>query len=298
MGDQFAGNEWSDQPPLRDGDPVRLRGFFASSWVPKLPGRLWTAGGQKEILKGEGQSRSLVQVGDTEHLALDPYGKSLVLSGGYGSVQASLDVGTQDNYSIFSAVSHDAWHCDYGIPVIVSERVFNAINAEYAHGAPEVDIEGICVIGHNLPLRSLIPTAIGAELSDSLIEALRACPFLPKCYVYVGSPLSVTVRANQSHPPIVAWTSFASRSGAPHSTTFARVDEPLKTEALREAADFLTSYVRRYGSSIITDFDGREPKLQSDINLNTIPRHQRSAREVASQFFNRTTQYLREKLIS
>ena len=140
------------------------------------------------------------------------------------------------------------------------------------HGAPWIErFDGILQIGEDLPVQAQLPAAIGATLPDGLDSILRFRPFLPKCFVYVASPLNVKFRYNDSHPPCSAWTVFEARGTHPYRYTYTSFD-PYKPDSARDAVTFINWYVQRYqGKRILVDFDGREPKLVAAVPLTKDP---------------------------
>jgi len=98
---------------------------------------------------------------------------------------------------LMSLTTADHWLCDYGIPVVVSKPVYREFQKYARDGAPWLkSIEGILHVNQDIPLAELIPKALGASLSPASQDTLRYRPSLPKCYIYISSPLSVKFTYN------------------------------------------------------------------------------------------------------
>ena len=114
------------------------------------------------------------------------------------------------------------WHSDRGIPIIVSRSVDAHFRKYSERGAAWVqELVGVLHINEDIPLKSFIPRAIGADLSAETEEALRFRPNLPKAYIYVSSPLSVKLKYHDSYPLTTAWTMFeANETRDPYRYTY------------------------------------------------------------------------------
>jgi len=125
-----------------------------------------------------------------------------------------------------SLVTKRNWHCDLGIPLVVSKSVYNEFYKYAKYGAPWVEgMEGVLHFQEDLPFKIIIPHAIGARISEELEEVLRYKPFLPKCHVYVSSPLNIKFKLNDSHPNCTAWTMFETHSSRePYRYTYTKCD--------------------------------------------------------------------------
>ena len=108
-----------------------------------------------------------------------------------------------------SLVDKDHWHCDLGIPVVVSRQVYDQFYTHAEYGAPWLrQVEGVLHLDEDLPFEMLVPRAIGARLSPESEATLRYRGGLPRCYVHIVSPLSVAPKFNDSHPSATAWTQY------------------------------------------------------------------------------------------
>jgi hypothetical protein len=121
---------------------------------------------------------------------------------GYGSIRINPANNDHDNYMYMSLTSRGNWHCDLGIPAVITKPVYNEFYKYSREGAPWIkELEGVLVLQQELPFKELIPTAIGARLSKETEDTLRYRPRLPKLYVLITSPLNVKFRYNNTHPP-------------------------------------------------------------------------------------------------
>lgn len=278
LGDRFSGPKPTKYVAVRSGQVVRFKDCFASEWVPKLPGRAWTIEGVQDLQAGLRHVAHRVEVDNQMYVLLDPAGKERVVAAGYGSVRLNPGVASSDWYTCLSLTTAENWECDRGIPLVVSKPVYDEFLRHAGNGAPWVEsIEGILHIGEDLPMRDLVPAAIGAKLPDGLDSILRFRPFLPKCFVYVSSLLNVKFRYNDSHPLCTAWTVFEARREHPLRYTYTKFD-PYKADSTRAAVDFINWYVNHYdGKRILVDFDGREPKLEATVRLKVDPLRSRKS---------------------
>jgi hypothetical protein len=73
LGDRFSGSKPDRYINVRSGQVVRFKNCFASEWVPKLPGRLWTNEGAQDLKEGLRRVAHEFKEGDQVHVILDPY---------------------------------------------------------------------------------------------------------------------------------------------------------------------------------------------------------------------------------
>lgn len=295
LADQFAESSRPKFVRLRDGDRVEIKGGFLTEWAPKLPGRIWTKAGLGDYREGLrhvgrvsrlGQGKYDVSSNDGKVAILDPFGKRMVVSAGFGSIRVS-PMRNDDFCAYLGLVDSSSSNCDYGIPVVVSRSVFKSLQPYLEMGAPEVkSLEGVLRMEPPMPFEELVPTAIGASLSREARETLRYRPGLPRCYLHVVSQLSLKLRYNDSHPTATAWTMFETRH-AREKYRYTYIDfDPMGADSIDHAVEFINWYVREYGGSkVITDFDGRQPRLEAMIPPSPYPFRSRKG-EVASVFKN------------
>jgi hypothetical protein len=273
LGDRFAYEDTANFLPMKSGDTVKFQNVFLTEWAPKLPGQIWTTSSMRDLAESQKRVDGYVTLKSGPIPVLDPYGKERALSAGFGSVRIQPDRNDEKYCMFMNLVNERAWHCDYGVPLVVSRSVYNAY-LEHSHdGAPFLtSVEGVLHINEELPFKKFIPKAIGASLSTETEEALRYRPNLPRCFVYVASPLSLKFKSNNTHPTITAWTMFETYSNnSPYRYTYVQFD-PTLPEGFDEAGEFINSYVRRYdGKALVTDFDGLIPRLESRIPLSSNP---------------------------
>jgi hypothetical protein len=274
LGDRFCIPSRTPLASLRDGDIIKLKDVFVSEWSPKLPGQAWTSQGVKDLTEGQERVDPLSPLKNERYsVILDPYGKEKTVSAGFGSVRIKPNE-QDENYCMYlSATNATYWQCDYGIPLVVSRPVYKEFSKYAEQGAPWVDeLEGVLRIHEDLPFRSFIPRAIGAKLDPETEDALKFRPNLKKCYIYISSPLSIKFTYNDSHPIVTAWTMYKTDlQNAPYRFTYGTFD-PSYEDSFDEVITFLKDYVSHYdGQRIITDFDGKIPRLNADIPLSSDP---------------------------
>jgi len=278
-------NDFRDQnhstDSLKNGQVIKLKNFFLTEWVPKLPGRVWTNDGHTNLIHGISDVAGQFNIYDRVYNILGPEGKSKMMTGGYGTVR--IKARTNDDFCmLLNLVSPDDWHCDYGIPVIVSKAVYDDF-LRYSHneGAPWIEeLQGVLFKNTTLSDFQIIAPAIGAKLENEIRDLLTDMPNLQKCFVYVSSPLDIKMRYNQSHPQAVAWTMFKTDIvDEPLRLTYTTFD-PINDNSIDEAVEFINQYVLGFnGTEILTDFDGQKRRLISKSNLSnstSLSRGQRS----------------------
>ena len=218
---------------------------------------------------------------DREYCAiLPPEAKERVVAAGYGSIRIAHRTQDSDHFMYMSLVDKDHWHCDLGVPVVVTRQAYEAFYRYSDHGAPWLsEIEGVLHVNEDLPFDELMPKAIGASLTPETEATLRYRSGLPKCYIYVTSPLAMKLTYNDSHPSSTAWALFQSKSSSqPYRYTYTMFN-PIDDESINAAVAFIRRYVEHYqGKKIITDFDGQVPRLEASIPLKTHPLKSRDSK--------------------
>ncbi|MGA3280919.1 MAG: hypothetical protein ABSD50_08055 [Smithella sp.] len=280
--DRFAGEKGAAFWRLQNGDMLKFKKVFLTEWAPKLPGRIWTTEGIDALHHGQRQIDPNAKFNNkvSSYDVLNPNGKAMVISAGFGSVRISHGRNDIDHYMYMSLVDEDNWRCDYGIPVVVSQSVYREYQKHCTTGAPYLKtIEGILHVHDELPFSELIPRAIGATLSSEAANSLRYRPNLPKCYLYIASPLSLKFTQNNSHPWATAWTMFQTTlKHEPYRYTYTTFN-PQSPESIDDAIKFIHWYVANYkGKKIITDFDGMVPRLDATIPISSNPLKSRKAK--------------------
>jgi hypothetical protein len=273
LGDKFGGDRQSKYQRLRDGDVLKIKDIFLSDWAPKLPGKAWTLDGIENYANAQQHLHEYLEVDRKFYAVLPPEAKEMVVAAGYGSIRIARRTRDPDHFMYMSLVSKDRWHCDLGIPVVVSRQVYDQFYRHAEHGAPWLrEVEGVLHLDEDLPFEQLVPRAIGALLSPEAESTLRYRAGMPRCYLHVVSPLSVKPTYNDSHPSATAWTQFEStRLQQPYRYTYTMFD-PTSNESMGAAIAFIQRYVKEHdGKKIITDFDGQRPRLEATIPLTSSP---------------------------
>jgi len=257
---------------LRNNQVIKLRDFFLTEWTPKLPGRVWTNDGDRNLLEGIQDVVGHYNIHDRIYEVLGPLGKGKIMTGGFGSVRIKPK-SDSDYCMLLNAVHQDDWHCDYGIPIVVSKAVYNDY-LRYSHneGAPWIEeLKGVLVLNNTINANDIISPAIGAKLESEMRDLLSDIPNLQKCFIYVSSPMDIKLKYNGSHPDAIAWTMFkTSLQQEPLRHTYARFNPHIE-ESIKESVDFINAYVLGFdGIEILTDFDGQKRRLISKTNLSNV----------------------------
>lgn len=265
-------NNNQNSEPLKNGQTIKLKNFFLTEWTPKLPGRVWTNDGQMNLIEGISDVVGQMNIYQKVYEVLGPVGKNKMMTGGYGTIRIKA-ITNNDFCMLLNLVSPDDWHCDYGIPLIVSKAVYDDyLNYSHKEGAPWIEeLQGTLFLNNSLTDFQSISPAIGAKLENEINDLLTDMPNLQKCFIYVSSPLDVKMRYNKSHPEAIAWTMFKTDLiEEPLRLTYARFN-PLDEESITEATEFINQYVLGFdGTEILTDFDGQKRRLISKSNLSNI----------------------------
>ena len=170
---------------------------------------MWTQGGQKNLMEGILDVVGEANIVEKVYHVLGPEGKSKMIMGGFGSVRVKPS-DDKDYCMLLNAVHVDDWHCDYGIPVVVSKAVYDDyLKYAYKEGAPWIEeLKGLLFINREITKFKVVSNAIGAKVTDEIKDLMSDSPNLPKCFIYVSSPMNIKFRYNGSHPNAVAWTMF------------------------------------------------------------------------------------------
>jgi hypothetical protein len=272
--DKFRPSKNIQYKHLCNYQKVKIKSCFISDWIPKLPGKIWTLESLSEITEASKYFNTYRWNNDL-FTALIPESKMRQMAAGYGSVRLSPNIyNNPDNFYCLSANFPSCWNVDYGIPLVISKLVYDEYLKHNENGAPEATIEGILVKDYDLPLKEIITSAIGATIDKNLESILTKSPGLPKCFVYISSPLLCNFKDNDSHPECTAWTCFETRKSSydfEYLYTYSHFN-PTEKGSIDEAISFIQNYVQEYnGKKIITDFDGMIPRLDALVKLDKDP---------------------------
>lgn len=261
----------TDDPSIKDGQIIKLKDFFLTEWVPKLPGQVWTPQGRDNLLSGPDHVDGFFTIANRVYQVLGPEGKRKMVTGGYGSVRVKPV--TDANFCcLLNLVKVDDWHCDYGIPVVVSRPVYEQfIRFRQHEGAPWIEaVTGVLYLDTDAPNISKISGSIGSKLDAETVDILSNQPNLRKAFIYVSSPLDIQMRYNGSCPDAIAWTLFkTSLPREPLRLTYAAFN-PKHQNSILEAVGFINQYVANFdGESMLTDFDGIQKRLVAASSLTT-----------------------------
>jgi hypothetical protein len=258
-----------NNPEIIDRQIVKLRDLFMSDWLPKLPGQVWTKEGELNLMEGPTDIKGFYSINDKVYKVLGPTGKLKMVMGGYGSVRVKPS--SNDDYcTILNLVKVEGWHCDYGIPIVVSKPVYEQFLKYKEHrGSPWIEeVSGILHLDKDVPNINKLSAAIGSKFDTETVEILTTQPHLRKAFIYISSPLDVKFRYNGSSPQAVAWTLYKTTlENEPLRLTYAHFD-PSKEESIYEAVGFITTYVANFdGEVMLTDFDGIQKRLIASSSL-------------------------------
>ncbi len=298
LGDRFAGDRESKHLRLRDGDVVKFKDVFLTDWAPKLPGQTWTLDGVEDFAEAQEHFDDILEVNQLLYAVLPPASKKRVVEAGYGSIRIARRSRDTDHFMYMSLVSKDHWHCDLGIPVVVSRQVYEQFYTHAEHGAPWLrEVEGVLHLHEDLPFEMLVPRAIGAQLSPESEATLRYRGGLPRCHVHIVSPLSVDPTFNDSHPSATAWTQFeTTRRREPYRYTYTMFN-PSSPDSTEAAVAFIKRYVHKYdGRQIIADFDAQRPKLDALLPLTTSPLRSRKFRPEIERLIANYNDWIRQEM--
>jgi hypothetical protein len=252
---------------LSTGQIVKLKDFYLSDFIPRLPGKLWTKESKAEQISGY---REVIGTSlDRKVNILSLEGKRKIIESGYGSVRLMPNQ-TGIYCNLLSAVSVENWFADAGIPIVVSKSVYDEFVRTSKIGAPWIEeLEGILHINQPVPLIHDIPKAIGAKLNEETMDLLTNSINLPKCFIYVPSPLNIKLRTNNTHPVVTAWTTFrTTEPNDPLRYTYSSFN-PNKKGGIEHSIEFINNYVQDFnGTEILTDFDGKIRRLNSKVDLS------------------------------
>jgi hypothetical protein len=255
---------------IRHKQQVKLKDFYLTEWIPKMPGQIWTPEGRQNLSEGFKLVEGFYEMEDRMYTVLGPVGKMRVISGGHGTVRLQHSPNT-DFFAVLNLVHIENWNCDYGIPVVVSKPVYEKfLQFRQNEGAPVVkELTGTLYLDERVPTIEKIPPAIGSKLDEQLIDLLSDQPSLRKTFIYVGSPMNIELLYNDSHPDAIAWTMFRTNiNKEPLRLTYCGFN-PKDERSLLEAVGFINAYVANFdGTEILTDFDGITRRFISSSSLS------------------------------
>ncbi len=267
--EQFWNKLHNNDNEIKTRQIIKFKDFFLTDWTPKIPGQVWTDEGRENLLEGIRNVEGFYSVFDKVVKVLGPVGKQKMISGGYGSIRIKPTT-NHDYFAILNLVHVSDWHCDYGVPIVVSKAVYDEFTKYREHeGAPWIEeLKGLLILDEDIPNMQKISPAIGSKLEAETIELLSIVPHIRKAFIYVSSPLDIKIRYNQTHPEAIAWTLFKTKlDDEPLRLTYSRFS-PEKSESILEAVGFINEYVVNFdGDTILTDFDGIQKRLISRSSL-------------------------------
>ena len=250
---------------LAINDVIELKGFQLTEWIPRAPGVFWTIQGDKSR-RAARDYRYEAPAGRGP--LFKPEGKMLmVLGGGMGTNRLLPHQGQDGQYRLLCATS--SGRCDAGIPVILREEVYAAIQERLAERQGlEVDLTGRLA---SLPfdpqeIELQKRRGIVSEMEEPIREYLTTTLHVPRYVLLVESSLSVKSYISDFRLSASAWTCFRAvdeNTLKPYySFTYTNFD-PRDEATIQQAAERLLRYTRyEYAEKIYTDFDEHVQRLR------------------------------------
>ena len=112
-----------------NGAQVKLSGFHILEWLPQFPGLVHT--GHSQVLIRDAIKYGKKRTVDDRFIEFEPDGKALFLKAGYGSMRFGTKMVRGQEYYLLAASSSGKSH--EGIPLILSERVYQEVIREMKH---------------------------------------------------------------------------------------------------------------------------------------------------------------------
>ncbi|MBT9312019.1 hypothetical protein [Leptothoe kymatousa] len=178
------------------GDRIRFKEAFIMEWLPRSPGELWL-----DNLKQFGLELDALRKGH-------PIALSSLISNAIAPLGViRLPFGdSNESYAALSLTTVDSWHCDLGIPVIVSSSVYDSFLSRRIEGnAVAGEVEAILCFGE-IPLFSpKLISSLGSDVNIDFLSSISTHRGLPNVYLKVVSPLDVKFNYHDTHPPGFVW---------------------------------------------------------------------------------------------
>jgi len=251
------------QRKLYQDNLVKMVDYEITEWFPRWTGRKWTQRGQ------EYRKRAFEDlINKSGYNVYSPRGKSRMILGGLGSIR--LKHRKKENYKVLCATS--SGKCDAGIPLVVSNEVYNKIKDEIDNeGSIKADVEGFY---SQLPIKwddTVIDTP-GFEMSKKVKSWIGASYYVPQYCLYIGSRLQIKKRKSESNVQATAWALYGCNDSnpLPYSYTFHSFD-PKDGNSIKEAEEFIKEYVAKFGGrGILTEFDEEILRFPSEYPLSKV----------------------------
>ena len=226
---------------LHEGDIVVLKSFQLSPWVSRLPGLYWTHDWQqlkKIAQKHQNDNKCL-------NLHYEPWGKSLLVNGGLGSIR--LDI--HDGMAVYGATSSGT--IDASIPILCREKIAKNINNEFKKDQSiEVDIRGTI---RRVPLTYQFYSPNIPRYCVQLDTIFDIKPYVSD-FALSGNAWVVYRNPKEEHEKACGYC----------YSPFNPIDEV----SLIESTDWILNFIDHYTEGVgfpITDFDELTPRFKKTI---------------------------------
>jgi hypothetical protein len=241
-GDEYF---WSNviSGSILPSDRIELSNFQISPWFPRKPGLYWTYDAAKaRKLAWENHVEKI----EKDFVVFDVYGKTLMSElGGIGTINFRKN----RNEVLLTATISGATQC--GIPLIVSQTIWEQINAEIQKGKKiETDLVGTV---------EEIPIEYDAPMLRS--------PSVPKIAIKIKSILNIELKDTRQTINITPWTIFELPSQTqPYGFTY--INHDLYGDNMNDSIRWMLDYIdQRKGQVVLTDFDENLNHLNAKFPL-------------------------------
>lgn len=295
----------------KNGDIVRIHGWFLSDWFPKIPGRYWYAqiNGLNQIYPEHDIKNRLFGM---DYFLQSARGFDGLLDDSYFFDPICVEQGvvrlapsdTKDFCTILGMVTAEDWHAELGIPVRVSRQVYREyFRRRGKSAAVEVDLEArLRFLAPKNSLKGFIE-AIGVRLGSPVKELLGVAVGIPYCCLEVTSLLDMKMRRHSTHPFLyVTSLGFAPTYRAFdmfrvfYNATSAEEDELRRVadwfEYQRTRAHEITSFSKAdqrwhtqcHEGYLLNDFDGQVRRLKAIVPITLNPFDQQEREQMLKYF--------------
>ena len=178
------------------GDRIKFTEAFITEWVPRVPGGLWRSHNASfDNLDYIRKGKRLFFESDPRDPSDKPFG---VVRLPFGSIKSE--------FAVLSLTTYDAWHCDLGIPLLVSSSVYDSfVSRRFQRNAVEGEVEGILCLGKPVLLDAELLGSLGSDINKAHLSGLITPESIPYVYLKIVSPLDVNFRSHNTHPPGFLW---------------------------------------------------------------------------------------------
>lgn len=188
---------------VRPGDRVRFKEGIVTEWFPLKPGLIWYQAYRGEDSQSTTRRINTLRKGERFAAATIMEWSSFMPS--VGVVRLSPGHNSQ-TYAALCLTTVDSWCCDLGVPLGVSDSVYDAfVGHQVKSCVVEATIDGVLRFAQIPLLHPDLLKSIGSQINSDFLEALPIPNPAPQIYVQVTSPLDVRFHFHNSHPPGCVW---------------------------------------------------------------------------------------------